>query len=293
MKRTAVTALLAITVAAGVACWGGGSESQTDQSTIAATISAAVAMEVAKQLQEREEPAEAEGEIEANSSGTPTRTPYRPYSDMVVPTPTVPAWMARLNADGPTERDRATGSGGDEWIRLLTALTIAKQDEKTEYVRDDWGAWWDDNADCRDTRAEVLAEESRTPVTYRDERQCIVDEGEWLDRWTGQTFTSAGELDIDHHVPLANAHRSGGATWPDHRKKAYANDTDLPDALNATYSPVNREKGADGPEEWRPPDRSSWCEYARGWIAVKTKWGLTITPSELTALTEMLQGCNR
>ena len=293
MKRTAGLAILTVTIAAGIACWGGASERETNDRAIAATISAAVAVEVAKQLEEREGTGDAEEQGEVNNTGSPTRTPYRPYSDMAVATPTVPAWMTRLNANGPPERSGSSSSGGDEWVRLLTALTIAKQDESTEYVRNDWGGWSDDDGDCRDTRAEVLTQESRTPVTYRDASQCIVDEGEWLDRWTGQTFTSAGELDVDHHVPLANAHRSGGANWPEHQKRAYANDTGLPDALNATYSPVNREKGADGPEEWRPPDRGSWCEYARGWIAVKTKWRLTITPSELTALTEMIQGCNR
>ncbi len=68
--------------------------------------------------------------------------------------------------------------------------------------------WIDADGDCRDTRAEVLAAESLTPVRY-DGRGCKVVAGRWFDPFTGRTLTDPSMIDIDHRVPLAEAHRSG------------------------------------------------------------------------------------
>ena len=54
---------------------------------------------------------------------------------------------------------------------------------------------------------------------------------------------------------------------------------------------ANRAKGANGPEEWRPPNTAFWCDYATVWIEVKQRWGLTATRAEATALTDMLATC--
>ena len=59
---------------------------------------------------------------------------------------------------------------------------------------------------------------------------------------------------MDHHVPLARAHISGGDCWPRERKRAYANDLGYDGALNATAAGVNRGKGEKAPVEWQPPD---------------------------------------
>ncbi len=128
-------------------------------------------------------------------------------------------------------------------------------------------------------------------MEYRSAKGCVVDTGEWLDPWTGQTIDDAGDLDVDHHVPLEHAHVSGGADWARDRKRAYANDLDNDGALNATAAGVNRAKGAKAPDEWRPPDRSRWCTYAEWWIQVKAKWELTVTAGEVDILEDMLGSC--
>ena len=91
-------------------------------------------------------------------------------------------------------------------------------------------------------------------------------------------------MDIDHLVPLANAHRSGGDAWDSDRKGAYANDLTNPAHLVAVTASVNWSKGARGPEDWRPRDEGSWCQYATDWVAVKVEWELMVTPAELESV---------
>ena len=160
------------------------------------------------------------------------------------------------------------------------------------YVRDLFGAGWTDaDRDCQDTRAEVLVLESRTPVTFTTPTACTVATGEWIDPWSGTVSTSARALDIDHTVPLANAWRSGAWAWTPALRSAYAND--ITDAGHLIAIPLgeNRSKGDDGPEAWRPPQRSAWCAYAQTWTSIKAKWGLSATPAEWAALQEMAATC--
>ena len=173
------------------------------------------------------------------------------------------------------------------------SLTIAEPPaDLPPYDRDEWRHWTDDDSDCQDTRQEVLVAESASQVVFDADRQCRVESGHWFDPYTGQVHTDPGGLDIDHLVPLANAHRSGGWAWSSERKRQFANSLGDPAHLIAVSASANREKGARGPDEWRPPRTSYWCSYATAWARVKRAWDLTATRTEAEALREMLRTCD-
>ena len=173
----------------------------------------------------------------------------------------------------------------------LTVTTAEVPANLPSYDRARWGRWRDADGDCQDTRQEVLIAESLAPVAYQSDRQCRVAAGEWLGVFSGTTVLEPGALDIDHLVPLANAHRSGAWAWPDERKRAYYNSLDDADHLIAVTARANRSKGARGPEAWRPPNESYWCEYAQDWVRIKQAWGLSVTSAEARALEAMLARC--
>ena len=149
----------------------------------------------------------------------------------------------------------------------------------------------DEDGDCQDARQEALVAESETPVTYTNDDRCRVASGSWEGPYTGEVFTDPGSLDIDHMVPLANAHRSGGWTWSEDKKREYANDLSYEGHLIAVKASANRAKGSKGPEDWKPPKRGYSCRYAIDWISIKNAWDLTATEPEAAALEQMLVTC--
>ena len=128
----------------------------------------------------------------------------------------------------------------------------------------------------------------RSKVTIES---CVPD-GTWWSWYDERTITSASGVDIDHMVPLAEVHESGGWRWSYERRYAYANDLTLPQTLTAVSASSNRSKGARDPGEWKPPAESAWCQYAQDWIAVKVFWGLSADDDEVSGLRTMLEACD-
>ena len=63
------------------------------------------------------------------------------------------------------------------------------------------------------------------------------------------------------------------------------------DHLIAVTAGANRSKGDKGPENWKPPDETYWCQYAIDWTEIKERWDLTMTEPETQAVVEMLHTC--
>ncbi len=203
--------------------------------------------------------------------------------------------LAALAGCDPGREPAPSGAGpttaGSEGPAAVTITVAEVPAGIPRYDRDEWRHWTDDDGDCVNARHEVLIEESLESVTFKDDRRCQVLAGRWYGEFTGATVTDASELDVDHLVPLANAHRSGGWGWSADRKRSYANALDDPGHLIAVTRSANSAKGDRGPEDWRPPNRDFWCEYALAWTRVKSGWGLTATPAEADSLVEMLGRC--
>lgn len=156
------------------------------------------------------------------------------------------------------------------------------------YARADWPHWLDEDGDCQDTRAEILIATSQVPVTFTREDRCIVASGRWHDPYSGDTVTTAGELDIDHLVPLRHAHGHGGDSWDERHRRQFAND---PANLLPVSASANRSKGAGSPDQWLPQNRDYWCQYGQHWQRIKQRYRLLITPPEQQAIDKLLATC--
>ena len=216
------------------------------------------------------------------------------------------AWaVTSRNGSGPSRSDDPLGDadmtpGPESQVqaaprsipRSLQMLTVAEPHlGPPAYDRSLWQHWVDEDRDCQDTRQEVLIVEARGAVTFASGAMCRVIAGVWFDEYTGATLTNPGDLDVDHLVPLKNAHISGGWSWSAEQRRAYANDLAHADQLIGVSASANRAKGDQGPTTWKPPRTEYWCEYAVSWIAVKNHWTLTITVAEQEALLSMLAAC--
>ena len=154
---------------------------------------------------------------------------------------------------------------------------VQSHDSSPGYDRDKFGKGWDDtDGDCLNTRHELLLAQSTSTID-RGKNRCTIDRGRWLDPYTGKTFYSARDVDIDHLVPLKWAWDHGADKWSDQKREQIANDEMN---LFAVQASVNRQKGAKGPLEWMPPAQSFHCQYVSRFLRVVTKYGLELSPEE-------------
>jgi hypothetical protein len=173
---------------------------------------------------------------------------------------------------------------------LLQQIPVATPDPgRPPYDRDAFGDWaYDPSSGCN-TRERVLIEESLDPPVLDD--RCHPQSGRWVSVYDRVATTDPDDLQIDHLVALADAWRSGASAWTEAQRHAFANDLDDPGTLVAVTSRTNQSKGDSTPDEWLPPDRTSWCGYSERWVRVKARWRLSVEPAEKAALVRILEGC--
>ena len=156
------------------------------------------------------------------------------------------------------------------------------------YERSEYGRWRDVDRDCQNTRHEILISSSAEPVQFKTEKECLVVSGKWIGLYTGKIFNNARQVDIDHVVPLKEAHISGASGWSKEKKRQFANDEDN---LLAVSRSSNRSKGAKDPAQWMPRNEAFHCEYIKKWVAVKEKYILYMDQKEQQKINRVLQGC--
>ena len=89
-------------------------------------------------------------------------------------------------------------------------------------------------------------------------------------------------------VALGNAWVSGAWRWDLRRRAALATD---PLNLLAVDASANRQKGDGDAATWLPPAKAYRCAYVARQIAVKAKFGLSVTAPERDAIARVLATC--
>ena len=168
----------------------------------------------------------------------------------------------------------------------LVNLIVAQAGSTSGYSRARFPHWITISGSCN-TRETAL---KRDGSNVRVNSSCYPTSGSWHSPYDGATSYSPTDVDIDHIVPLAEAWRSGARNWTDSRRQSFANDLDGPELITVTDN-VNSTKGDQPPNLWKPPLTSYWCTYARMWIGTKSRWTLTVTSAEKSALLVMLARC--
>lgn len=162
------------------------------------------------------------------------------------------------------------------WIAVTWAVGSDHSPNATaggeEYTREAFGRWIDSNANCLNTRAEILLERSLS-VPVLDESGCRVVGGVWKDAYTGDLLSDPRSIDVDHLVPLHFAWIAGASEWPDSNRVAFMND---PGNLVLTAASVNRSKGNATPADWLPPDPAAQCWFLRTFLSVVAEHGLRL-----------------
>lgn len=187
-------------------------------------------------------------------------------------------------ACNPTEADDKTvnTSSSNSSSSSISKDTLTTNCEP--YDRGLYKHWIDEDSNCQDTRQEVLNEEN----LLGQSNDCKITSGQWKDPYSDSIFTDPSLLDIDHMIPLAEAHRSGAYAWTSEQRESFANDLENQDALIAVWLSQNRSKGDRDPSEWLPINEGFHKEYAIQWARIKVKYDLSADSVELRVLRNLI-----
>lgn len=178
-------------------------------------------------------------------------------------------WMAKtalVSATKPQSRIPSTaGNDVRQALLNLNTLVVAPENRCSPYDSDSY------------------------PYSQSVEAQIVSRmEGRIYGPYTGATFASTRETDIEHMVAKSEAHDSGLCAADASVRRAFSNDL-----LNLTLaSPsVNRhQKSGKDFAEWTPALNQCW--FADTIIKVKFKYRLTVDSREKSALERTLLSCN-
>lgn len=185
--------------------------------------------------------------------------------------------------------DAATRTVATPLRTAVRHLEVAPRSHAASYDRArQFGDWITQYGEC-DTRAVVLKDESLKPTTQNS--YCTILSGRWYSYYNGRYYKSpyGGALQIDHVVPVENAWTSGAWRWTKATRVHFYNDLGDPRSLVAVDQHDNEAKGASSPDQWMPTHGR--CRYIRSYVAVKTRWRLTVTRAEKRALSSYASSC--
>jgi hypothetical protein len=192
----------------------------------------------------------------------------------------------------PTSTPSAAAPGDATALDALATVAVKGRAPRTGYARERFGAAWSDvdHNGC-DTRDDVLRRDLTDVVPASG---CVITSGTLRDPYTGATIayargaTTSTRVQIDHLVALGDAWQKGAQQLSAARRLALANDR-----LNllAVDGPTNGAKGDGDAATWLPPAKAFRCAYVAGQVAVKSRYGLWVTPAEKAAIIGVLAAC--
>ncbi|WP_225725178.1 MULTISPECIES: HNH endonuclease family protein [unclassified Nocardia] len=209
-------------------------------------------------------------------------------------------WLNHRDIAGPRQSAQPSTTSfppdAQQARNMLNALTVAWNDHWDSYARNAFGPGWAGRGgeprlagEC--TARDVVLRRDLREIKAAQRNPCIVLSGVVDDPYSGIRLSynrfKAGDIEIDHLVALGDAWRSGAWAWPDEQRERFANDVDN---LLVVRKQANQDKGSKSPDRWRPRPEY-WCEYGKRWVAVKSRYGLHVTPPERDALTQLLDAC--
>jgi len=171
-------------------------------------------------------------------------------------------------------------------VPLTKSLKVASE-VRRGYDRDKFDHWISQGDGC-DTRDRVLIKEAK--VKPRVTGDCDLVGGRWLSYYDGRRTRDASSFDVDHMVPLAEAWDSGARRWNAATRERFANDLADGRSLVAVTASSNRTKSDQDPAGWLPR-RAVRCRYVREYVAVKTRWKLTVDLREKRTLLRTARRC--
>ena len=231
-------------------------------------------------------PPEAAVDAEQTAQPSPTEAPSRvPIQEpSAAPTPE----QTLTPSPAPTQTVAAPAPPTNIYEQLLSQLRI-EDEVPSGYERELFRHWIDADGDGCDARREVLIAEAIEAPTVGS--RCSLTGGRWFSAYDGVVTDDPSTFDIDHMVALKEAWDSGAHAWSSDRRRAFANDLEIPESLIAVTASSNRSKSDRDPADWLPPLSSYHCKYIRDWMVVKIRWELSVDPREFSAIRSVAAGC--
>ena len=171
-------------------------------------------------------------------------------------------------------------------IRQLDSIQVANAD-KSSYSPSSYPHWITQSGTC-DTRETIL----KNVGFDSDPKTCVAKSKPgftYTEPYSGRKISDPSSLDIDHVIPLKYANGHNGASWSTAKKTQFANDMSQLIAVDAN---AERQKGDSGPSGWMPGNKNETCSYTTIWITTASRYGISITSSDKTALRKGMESCS-
>ena len=193
-------------------------------------------------------------------------------------------------------------------IEELKSVRIAETDDSAynqDIRKKEYGTWKDYKG--WSTRDELLAQNAKEST----QNATSLTSGTWYCEYTGEDLTYnskediANNIQIDHIIPVAYAHKHGASGWSEDKKKEYYNDMGTPSAYTTgatdenNYEKVgtliisdaksNTAKGDKGPSRWMPNNKNFWTTYLKKWVHIAHKYDIALSREDYDFIADHLQ----